>query len=439
MEARLEKIENSEACIQIEVDADKLEEGLQYAYRKIVKKVSIPGFRKGKAPRPLLEAYYGKEILYQDALEYIVPEAYEKALEELNIEPIAEPDFEIGEIEAGKPFTFKAVVPVKPEVKLGNIEGLEIEVPELVVTEKEVERSLENLRASYAELVTKVDEPAASGDTVVIDFEGFIGDEPFKGGKGEGYPLELGSNTFIPGFEEQLIGAKAGDTVEVNVIFPEDYHAEDLAGKEARFVVKVNKVETKKLKELNDEFAQEISEFNTLDELKDDIRKRLEETVERQKKEILKNEIVEKLLEVCEIAVPRAVVEDQARRMMQEFERNLYAQGLNLQAYFNAMNMTEDEFIQDIWPEAEKRVKTNFILEKIIEEKGFTVTDEEIDKEIGEMAENMGMDLEKAKEVFAGMRERMAYALKVDKAFDYLISKANIEVKKAEEKEEKSE
>lgn len=432
MEARLEKIENSEACIQIEVDAEKMEEGLQYAYRKIVKKVNIPGFRRGKAPRPLLESYYGKEILYQDALEYVVPSAYEKALEDLNIEPIADPDFEIGEIEEGKPFTFKAIVPVKPEVKLGNIEGLNVEIPELVVTDKEVERSLENLRASYAQLEAKTDEPAELGDTLTIDFEGFIGDEPFAGGKGEDYPLELGSKTFIPGFEEQLVGAKAGDTVEVNVVFPEGYHAEDLAGKEARFVVKVKAIETKKLKDLNDEFAQEVSDFDTLDELKADIRKRLEEAVEKQKKELLRNEILEKLLEVCEISVPNAAVENQARRMMQEFKRSLYAQGLNLQAYFNALNLTEDEFLQDIWPEAEKRVKTNFILEKIIEEKGFEATDEEIDKEIKEIAANMGMEFEQAKESLASMRDRMAYGLKIDKAFDYLIDNANITVKKTE-------
>ncbi|MBO8158802.1 trigger factor [Thermosyntropha sp.] len=432
MEAKLEKIENSEAYIQIEVDANKLEEGLQYAYRKVVKKVNIPGFRKGRAPRPILESYYGKEILYQDALEYIVPDAYEKALQDLNIEPIADPNFDIGDIEAGKPFIFTAKVPVKPEVKLGNIEGLKVEIPELAVTDKEVEKSLENLRESYAQIESK-DEPAELGDTVVIDFEGFIGDEAFAGGKGEDYPLELGSKTFIPGFEEQLVGKKAGDTVEVNVVFPEEYHAEDLAGKEARFVVKVKKVETKKLKDLNDDFAQEVSDFETLDELKADIRKRLEDAVEKQKKELIREQITEKLLEVCELAVPDAVVEDQAMRMMQEFERSLYAQGLNLEAYFNALNMSEEDFIKDIWPEADKRVKTNFILEKIIEEKGFAATDEEIDKQIKEIADNMGMDFEKAKESLVGMRERMEYTVKVDKVFDYLIQNADITVKKPEE------
>lgn len=426
MQAKLEKIENSEAYIQIEVDAAKMEEGLQHAYRKIVKQINIPGFRKGKAPRQMIENVYGKEIFYQDALEHVVPEAYEEALESLDIEPIAQPEFDIGDIEDDKPLTFTAIVAVKPDIKLGELEGLDISIPKYEITEEDVEKRIEQIRSTYAQLEKKVEEPAELGDTLTIDFEGFVDGVAFEGGKGEDYPLELGSNTFIPGFEEKLVGTKVGDMVDVDVTFPEEYHEESLAGKPAVFKVTVKEIETKKLRPLDEEFVQEVSEFETVEEFKADIKASLVEMLGKQKKELLKQIAIEKALEVCEIPVPKAAIRAQAEGMLQDFGQRVAMQGLNLEQYFMATQSNEEDFINDIWPDAERNVKTNFMLEKLVEEKGFEITDEEIDKQIEDMAASMGMEFEDAKTRLAGALENIKFGMQVDKAVDYLIEKANI-------------
>ncbi|MBC7075925.1 MAG: trigger factor [Syntrophomonadaceae bacterium] len=426
MEAKLEKIENSEAYIEVEVDAEKLETGLEKAYRKVAKQVSIPGFRKGKVPRPLLEAHFGKEILYQDALEYIIPEAYQEAVEKLNIEPIAQPEFDISEIEAGKALKFSAKVPLKPEVKLGNLEGLEIKIPKIEVTEKDVDNRLEEMRIRYAELIVKEEEPAELKDVLTINFEGFIDGEPFEGGKGEDYQLELGSSTFIPGFEEQLVGVRAGESKEVNVTFPESYGAEDLAGKEAVFKVEVKKIETKKPRELNDEFAQEVSQFDTLAELREDIEKALNEMVEFRKQEIIKGEILAEILNKCEVTVPEAIVNAQIQKMLQGFEQRLASQGLTLENYLQYTNSTEEDLKNDIKADAERMVKGDFILEKVIEEKGIEVNDEELDKKVEELGRTMGLDLDQAREKLVYMMDEIRFNLKMDKAVQYLIDNASI-------------
>lgn len=426
MEAKLEKIENSEAYIEVEVDAEKLETGLEKAYRKVAKQVSIPGFRKGKVPRPLLEAHFGKEILYQDALEYIIPEAYQEAVEKLNIEPIAQPEFDISEIEAGKALKFSAKVPLKPEVKLGNLEGLEIKIPKIEVTEKDVDNRLEEMRIRYAELIVKEEEPAELKDVLTINFEGFIDGEPFEGGKGEDYQLELGSSTFIPGFEEQLVGVRAGESKEVNVTFPESYGAEDLAGKEAVFKVEVKKIETKKPRELNDEFAQEVSQFDSLAELREDIEKALNEMVEFRKQEIIKGEILAEILNKCEVTVPEAVVNAQIQKMLQGFEQRLASQGLTLANYLQYTNSTEEDLKNDIKADAERMVKGDFILEKVIEEKGIEVNDEELDKKVEELGRTMGLDLDQAREKLVYMMDEIRFNLKMDKAVQYLIDNASI-------------
>lgn len=426
MEAKLEKIENSEAYIEVEVDAEKLETGLEKAYRKVAKQVSIPGFRKGKVPRPLLEAHFGKEILYQDALEYIIPEAYQEAVEKLNIEPIAQPEFDISEIEAGKALKFSAKVPLKPEVKLGNLEGLEIKIPKIEVTEKDVDNRLEEMRIRYAELIVKEEEPAELKDVLTINFEGFIDGEPFEGGKGEDYQLELGSSTFIPGFEEQLVGVRAGESKEVNVTFPESYGAEDLAGKEAVFKVEVKKIETKKPRELNDEFAQEVSQFDSLAELREDIEKALNEMVEFRKQEIIKGEILAEILNKCEVTVPEAIVNAQIQKMLQGFEQRLASQGLTLENYLQYTNSTEEDLKNDIKADAERMVKGDFILEKVIEEKGIEVSDEELDKKVEELGRTMGLDLDQAREKLIYMMDEIRFNLKMDKAVQYLIDNASI-------------
>ena len=424
MTAKLEKIENSEAYIEIEVGAEQVEEGLQYAYRKVIKQVAIPGFRKGKAPRELLELQFGKEVLFQDALEYIVPEAYEKALEELNIKPIAQPEFDINDPESGQPFKFNARVPVKPEVKLGEIEGIEVEIPDFQVKEEDVIQRLEDMRRHYAQVEEKIEEPAAMGDKLNIDFEGFIDGEAFAGGKGEDYSLELGSNTFIPGFEEQLVGLKAGESKDVLVTFPESYHAEDLAGKEAVFQVSVKRIETTEARELNDEFAQEVSQFNTIDELCQDIRKNLEDMAASRRKESIKTELMEKALEKCDIPVPDAVINMQVERMLQDFEQRITYQGLTLEQYFQFTNSNREDFSQKIWPEAEKSVKGDFMLEKLAEEKGMEVSEEELNEHIMKLANNFGMEVDKIKEELGDAIENIRTGLKIDKAIDFLIDKA---------------
>lgn len=436
MEAKLEKIENSEAYIEIEVDAEKFEEGLEKAYRKVVKQVSIPGFRKGRAPRPLLEAHFGKEILYQDALEVIVPDAYEEALKQLNIQALAQPEFDIDEIEDDKPFIFKARVAVKPEFELGQLEGLEISIPRFEVNDGDVNNKLEEIRARYAELTEKTEEPAEIGDTLEIDFEGFIDDEAFPGGQGDDYPLELGSNTFIPGFEDQLVGVKLGEEKDVKVAFPNDYHAEDLAGKDAVFKVKVKKIETKKLRELDDAFVQEVSEFETLSELREDIRTSLEKMSNARKQDIIKQEAIAKALGNCEVPVADALVNQQLERMLDQFGQRMASQGLSLEQYFQFTGSNPEAFYSELRPEAERIVKTNFLLEKIVEEKGFSVTDEELNNQIEDAAKDMGADLETAKATLGELKDNIEHGMRIDKAVQYLVDNAVISEKEEQKGEE---
>lgn len=436
MAARLEKIENGEAYFEIEVSPEKFEQGMQEAYRKVVKQVSIPGFRKGKVPRELLERYYGKEVLFQEALEFIVPDTYELAIDELNIDPLAQPEFDFPEIEDGAPFQFNVRVAVKPDVVLGDFDELEVSIPEFTVDDKEVDKRLADMQARYAQVVEKMDEPAALGDTATIDFVGFVDEVPFDGGKGEDYSLQLGSNTFIPGFEDQLVGLKTGESKDVRVTFPESYHAPDLAGQEALFKVDIKKIESKKLRDLDDEFAQEVSQFETIDELRADIRKSLEEISENQRKESLRNQVIEKAMERCEIPVADAVVNLQVQRMLDEFEQRMAFQGLNLQQYYQLTNSSEEAFSQKIWPEAEKMVKSNFMLEKLVAEKGFELSDEEINKHIEELAEQMGTDIEKTRENLEDSMDNITMGLKMDKAVNYLIENTKVSTISSQEDQE---
>ena len=426
MDARLEKIENSEAYLEIEVDAETLEKGLEKAYRKVVKEVNIPGFRKGKVPREFLEAHFGKEILYEDAMELVIPDAYEQAIDDLKIEPLAQPEFDISDIQAGQPLQFKVKVAVKPEVKLGNLEGLEVSIPVMRVSEADVELRMEDMRSGYAQLVEKVEAPSELGDTVIIDFVGSIDGVPFEGGAGEDYQLELGSNTFIPGFEEQLVGLKAGDTKDVQVTFPEEYHAEDLAGKEAVFQTTINKIEHRLLRELDDEFAQEVSDFETIEELRASVRENLIKANEYRQNGVKKKEVLDRALEQCSIDIAPAVVEMQFQTLLSQFEQRISSQGIDLDQYFQMTNSNLHEFREDMLPEAERNAKTNFMLEKIIEEKGFELTDEEIDNQIAEIAEQMGVDIDQARQNLEGVMDRVRFNMKVDKAIQYLVDNAVI-------------
>lgn len=427
MEARLEKIEHSEAYIAVEVDAEQLEEGLQKAYLKVVKEVSLPGFRKGRVPRQLLEARFGTEILYQDAIEYIVPLAYEEAVKQLEIVPIAQPTFDIDEINIGEAFTFKARIPVKPEVILGDLEGIEISVPAFEVTDQDVENRINDMQTRYAQLVVKADDEAAvNGDTVYHDFEGFIDGVPFAGGKGENYPLELGSNTFIPGYEEQVVGVKTGEEKDVTVKFPEDYQSEELAGKEAVFTIKVNKIETKQIRDLDDSFVQEVSEFETVEELRGSIKQNLLEQAEGRKRDLMRQELLNQALQRCEIPVAEAVVKEHADIMLRQFEYRMNSQGLDLNQYLQITGSSIDKLRESLYPEAETKVKYDFLLEKLVEEKGIEVSDEEINKHIEEVANNTGLSIEDARERLEEIMEGVTMQLKVDKAIDYLLDKAII-------------
>ncbi|CFX81965.1 Trigger factor [Syntrophomonas zehnderi OL-4] len=424
MSAKLEKIENSEAYLHIEVEAEVFEKGLQKAYKKVVKQVAIPGFRKGRVPRELLEAHFGKEILFEDALEYVVPDAYEKALEELNIDPIAQPEFDFEEIQDDNILKFNAKVAVKPDVKLGQLEGLEVNIPVFELKEEDVDARLEEMSARYAQLIEKVDEAADNGDTVNIDFEGFVDGEAFPGGTAENYQLVLGSGTFIPGFEEQIVGLKKGDSTDVKVDFPQDYHAAELAGQAAVFKVTVNKVESKQLRALDDEFAQEVSQFETIAELREDTRKNLQQMLETQKNNFLKEAVLDKALEGCEIEVPPAAVKMQINHMLTQFSDRLRMQGLSLEQYFQFTGRTLEEFNAEAEPEAEKTARSNFMLEKIMEEKGISVSEEEVEKHIAEIAESMGIEPEQAKQNLSGVMDEIEFGLKMDKAIQYLVDHA---------------
>ena len=424
MSARLEKIENSEAYLHVEVDAKTFEEGLQKAYKKVVKQVTIPGFRKGRVPRELLEAHFGREILFEDAIEMVVPGAFEEALTELNIDPIAQPEFEIEEIEDDNILKFNAKVAVKPEFILGETEGLEVSIPILEFEEADVDQRMADMSAHYAQLVEKTEEPAAMGDTVVIDFEGFVDGVAFPGGNGEDYQLELGSHTFIPGFEEQVVGLKVDETADVLVRFPEAYHAEELAGKDAVFKVIVHKIETKRPRELDDEFAQEVSSFDTIAELKDDVRNNLLSALENRKKRLIREAVISKALENCQIDVPAAVVKIQLENMLQQFSEQLRMQGLSIEQYFQLTGRNVDRFNEEMWPESEKNARTNFLLEKIVEEKGFDISDEELEKQINEIAVSMGVEPDQAKQNLAGVMDDLVYRLKMEKAVDYLVNNA---------------
>ncbi len=432
MSVKWEKLEGNKGQLTFEVDAKTFDEALDQAFKKVVKDVQLPGFRKGRVPRPIFEKRFGVEVLYQDALDIVLPDAYAKAVEESGIEPVAQPEIDIDEIERGKDLVFTATVVVKPEVKLGQYKGLEVTKVDTEVTEDEVNAELEALQKRYAELVVKEDEPAEKGDTVVIDFEGFVDGEAFEGGKSENYSLELGSNSFIPGFEDQLVGVKAGEEKEVNVTFPEDYHAEDLAGKDAVFKVKVHEVKSLELPELDDDFAIDVDdEVETLDELKEKIKNRLKDNKEHQAKHQIENEAIEQAAKNAEIDVPEEMIDNEVERMVNELDQQLRAQGLNLDLYQQLTGQKLDDMKETMRDDAEKRVRASLTIEAIAEAENIEVTEEEIDEELNKMAEMYNMSVEKIKEIL-GSTDSVKNDLRFNKAVQLLVDNA-VQVEKAEE------
>ena len=400
MSLQVEKLEKNMAKLTIEVSAEDLDKAMDKAYQKAKGRISIPGFRKGKAPRAMIEQMYGKGIFLEDAANALIPEHYSKALEECDLEIVSQPEIDVTQAEPGKPFIFTAEVAVKPEVTLGEYKGVEVPKAEVAVTEEDVDAEIKKEQEKNSRTITVEDRGAENGDITTIDFEGFVDGVAFEGGKGTDYPLTLGSGSFIPGFEDQLVGAKAGDHVEVNVTFPEEYQAAELAGKAAVFQCDVKKVETKELPELDDDFAQDVSEFDTLAEYREDVKKNLTERNEKEAARAKEDAAVEKAVENAQMEIPDAMVLTQARQMVDDFGRRMQQQGLTMEQYFQYTGLTMDKMIEDSKPQALKRIQTRLVLEKVAEVENIQPTEEEVDEEITKMAEMYKMEADKLKELF---------------------------------------
>ena len=423
--ANWEKQEGNEGILTINVSADQFDQALDQAFKKVVKDVSLPGFRKGRIPRPIFEKRFGVESLYQDAVDIVLPDAYREAIDITGIFPVDQPNIDIEEIEKGKELIFTCEVTVKPEVLLGEYKGLEVEEESVEVTDEDVDNEIESLRQSQAELVLKEDGQVEEGDTVVIDFEGFLDGVAFEGGKGENHSLEIGSGQFIPGFEEQLIGKESGVETEINVTFPEDYQAEDLAGKEATFKVTIHEIKEKELPELDDEFAKDVDEeVETLAELKEkkkeELIKEKEQAAENKKRE----DLIEQATENAEIDIPEAMVNSELDQMMNEFNQRLQMQGMTMENFFQFSGQTEEDMKEQMKSDAEKRVKTNLTLEAIVNNEELEVTEEDIDKEIDKMAEMYNMEKDQIIGMLGGNKDVLKEDLKMQKAIDFLVEES---------------
>ena len=425
MSLQVEKMEKNMAKLTIEVSAEDLEKAMQSAYQKAKGRISIPGFRKGKAPRKMIEQMYGKGIFLEDAVNALIPEHYSKALSECELEIVSQPQIDVTQMEPGKTLIFTAEVAVKPEVTLGEYKGVEVPKAEIEVTEEEIEASLKREQEKNSRTITVEDRAAEEGDIVTIDFEGFVDGDAFEGGKGEAYPLTLGSHTFIPGFEEQLVGAKTGDHVEVNVTFPEEYQAKELAGKAAVFQCDVKKIEAKELPELNDDFAKDVSEFDTLAEYKEDVKKNLTESKEKEALRAKEDAAIEKIIENAEMEIPEAMIDTQCRQMMDDFGRRMQSQGLSMKQYFQFTGQTAEKMMEDMKPQALKRIQTRLVLEKIVEVENIQPTEEEVNEEISKMAAMYKMEADKLKEL-VGEREmeQMKKDMAVQKAVTFVAEAA---------------
>ena len=425
MSVQVEKLEHNMAKLTIEVSAEELEKALQGAYNKQKKNISIPGFRKGKVPRQMIEKMYGPEVFYDDAANQLIPEAYGKVYDEEDLEIVSQPKIDIVQIEKGKPFIFTAEVALKPEVTLGEYKGLKVEKISNRVTQKEIEAKLVEEQEKNARTVSVTDRPVQDKDEVVLDFEGFVDGVAFEGGKGENYPLTIGSGAFIPGFEEQLIGANLEEEKEVNVKFPEEYHAKDLAGKEAVFKCTVHEIKVKELPELDDEFASEVSEFETLDAYKADIKAKIKEQKIAEGKRKQEDKAVEEAVANAQMDIPDAMVDTEVRQMANDFAQRLQQQGLTLDQYFQFTGMTAEKMTDELKPQALKRIQTRLVLEAIVKAENIEISDEKIDEEIQKMADAYKMEADKLKE-FMGEKEKeqMKLDMAVQEAVTFLVDNA---------------
>ena len=425
MSLQVEKMEKNMAKLTIEVSAEELDKAMQNAYLKARGKISIPGFRKGKAPRKMIEQMYGKGIFLEDAANALIPEHYSKALEECDLEIVSQPEIDVTQAEPGKAFIFTAEVAVKPEITLGEYKGVEVPKSETEVTDEDIDAEIKKEQEKNSRTVTVEDRGAENGDITTIDFEGLVDGVAFEGGKGTDYPLTLGSGSFIPGFEDQLVGAKAGDHVEVNVTFPEEYQAAELAGKAAVFQCDVKKVETKELPELDDDFAQDVSEFDTLAEYREDVKKNLTEKKEKEARAAKENAAVDKAIENAEMEIPDAMINTQVRQMMNDFASRMQSQGLTMEQYFQFTGMTAEKMQEEMKPQALKRIQTRLVLEKIAETENIEVSEDEVNEEISKMAEMYKMEADKLKELLGDRElEQMKKDMAVQKAVTLVADEA---------------
>ena len=425
MSVQVEKLEKNMAKLTIEVAPEELEKAIEGAYQKNKGKISIPGFRKGKVPRQMIERMYGKEVFYEDAVNALIPEAYEKAVDECEEEIVSSPKIEVEQVEAGKPFIFTAEVALKPEVKLGKYKGVKVEKADTEVTDEEVDKEIDKERESNARNIDVTDRAVKDGDIVTLDFEGFVDGTAFEGGKGENYPLTIGSGTFIPGFEEQLVGAEIGKETEVNVTFPEDYQAEDLKGKAAVFKCTVKEIKEKELPTLDDEFASEVSEFETLAEYKADVKGRLEERKAKAAREAKEAAVIEEIIKDSDMEIPEAMIETQQRQMIDEFAQRIQMQGLTLEQYFQFTGASYDQMIEQVKPQAEKRIQSRLVLEAVAAAEKIEATEEDYEEELKSMAEAYQMEVDKVKEL---LPEKSVQQIKEDiavkKAAEFVVDNA---------------
>jgi len=439
MNVKVENIEKNVVQLEIEVDAAKFEEGMEKSFLKNAKKFNVPGFRKGKAPRSIVERYYGEQVLYEDAINFICPEAYDEAVEKNDIHPVDRPEIDIKQIGSGQNFVFTAKVTVKPEVILGDYKGVEAEKVEAEITDEDVEKELEKIAERNSRLITVEDRAIQKDDIAVIDFNGFIDGEEFDGGKGTDYNLTIGSGQFIPGFEDQLIGAKTGDELDVNVVFPEDYHATDLAGKPALFKVKVKEIKVKELPVLDDEFAKDVSEFDTLEAYKEDLKNKLRENAEHRAKHETEDNVINKVVDNASVDIPKVMIEKQIDRLIYDFDMRLRYQGLDLDRYLNIMGMDIDTFRGQFAQRAEADVKTQLVLEKISKVENISASEDEVDEEIRKTAENYKQNVEDFKKHLS--EDDIEYIkgnIVFKKTIDMLVENAKLTVKeKIDEEKDK--
>ena len=426
MSFKVEQLEEKNMVkLVIEASAEEFEAGLNAAYNKNKNKISVPGFRKGKAPRKMIEQLYGSQIFFEDAANEIIPDAYADAAKESGLDIVSQPKVSIEQLEAGKPFIFAAEVAVRPEVELGEYKGVEVTKADAEVTDADVEEELKKVQDQNSRTVSVEDRAVKDGDMTVIDFEGFIDGEAFEGGKGENYPLTIGSHSFIDTFEEQMIGMNIGEEKELNVTFPEDYHAENLKGKPATFKVTVKEIKEKQLPELDDDFAQDVSDFDTLAEYKDDLKKKIAERKESEAKAKKESEAIEKVVEAAKMDIPQAMIDTQVNRMLEDFAMRLQQQGLSVEQYFQYTGMTADKIMEEMKPEAFKRIKNSLVLEAVAKAENIEVSEEEFEAELQKMADMYKMEIEKIKEFMQDAEaKQMKDDIAIQKAVELIVSSA---------------